>query len=386
MEINPIQSNEPNLTESTITRQLDVEVSFTPYCIWDGEVCIYGQATIKSMSNQQILASSGQMQGGLINLSAQISVEDGNPVWILVTGGFGTTPYAFDPLGINIGGANLQVKTYLDSILQPESFSSSNYSQFALVLYITAPPDPCANVPKCVENEGNFLPKIKLVQKPLGYQGIQCDFCDEKAFFLPTFTLSDGYSIASICFSEQRQRWWFNLNNDHSFIYNYVLEICEENIACGEQILINDWTDFPPNYDCDSLLSDVRDHFIYPINNAKYVMRDIALAHEEQHKKQFEKLTIPLSKHWLNWRFEQEDIKDCDDFSTLAEAENYWNVRLKKIYREWEAELIDIYESNTHMNDGKKRQHEIWIHEQTMKNYEWLEEAVRFRYLCIFNL
>ena len=143
-----MKTNELNSTQSTITRQIDAVITFAPYSYPFGNDLvgyIYGEAMIReeiSQFNRIVLDTSGQVQNGLINLSAQISLEPGAQVFIAVLGAFGTT-LGHTAGGFNVGGANVHVQVYLDGVLQPESYSGSNYSQFYVLLLVSAPLNPC---------------------------------------------------------------------------------------------------------------------------------------------------------------------------------------------------------------------------------------------------
>ena len=269
------------------------------------------------------------------------------------------------------------------------------------------PPGPHANVeatdvrysaqtpPGCNPNfdctEENFLPEINLLQQSVGYGGFDCpDDCNKKAFFgIPGGELGYSYDILNVCYSKQLQRWWFKLNNNHSFIFNYVLTLCEANIEnpdCGAQTIIDDWQSFTltPEYDCEDLIRDVRDHFIYPIEKATYFMRDIGVAHENMHKKFFEDI-IDVAKDNLYERL-LNDIKLCEDFNSISSATQYWNDKIKNDFTPWRKAVMNTAIRMTGGNDPEMvAVHEFIIHQWTMAEYWWLEDAVRFHYLCLFN-
>jgi len=271
------------------------------------------------------------MQGGLINLSAQISVEDGNPVWILVTGGFGTTPYAFDPLGINIGGANLQVKTYLDSILQPESFSSSNYSQFALALYITAPPDPCADQ-ACQVNY--IKPDITLQSEPFFYNMYTTNYlrynpCELNPRAQGFFMLADQelaeIDVQDACYDLQSKKWKFNINSPINLIS--IWGLCERPT---EYTFINSIDEVPDWYLCpppenppaprkpSPFIEDLTFRFYFNVNGLKFYPTELVREEEMIHFSQInEKLNLPEWQKKFQEFLDAELNYSCEDFTNL---------------------------------------------------------------------
>lgn len=186
--------------------------------------------------------------------------------------------------------------------------------------------------------EENYLPDVTLNQVPNGYLG--SDACIEPFVYsaFKAFIVNDeayNYNI-EVCYNKQLQRWWFNLDNNHSFLINYILEVCESNLNARGITLIYDYTGFPAGYDCDDMWEDLYSHYYYGfpvIPNPNYVLEVILNAHEEHHKSDFQSI-VDNRKNTLNDLLLSE-INDCESFDTQGEAQQYWEDRIKYILGEF---------------------------------------------------
>jgi hypothetical protein len=186
-----------------------------------------------------------------------------------------------------------------------------------------------------------MLPNIALKPAENGYQGI--DFCDTNTsalgYFFPIKNDNEYQFEINVCYNKQMQRWWFHLDNDHSFLINYIKTICEDNVPEGKE-LINNYLDFPLEYECEEIMKDLNALYTYG-GIHHYGLREIIEAHEEQHKSDFE-ILLNNFKDNLNSKL-LEDQKTCEDFSTQEEAQEYMENRLnllwerfkRNLFREW---------------------------------------------------
>jgi hypothetical protein len=192
--------------------------------------------------------------------------------------------------------------------------------------------------------EENFLPEVSLNQVPNGYSGKDACSHDEvtPAGVFKPFIVDDEEYIYNIevCYNKQLQAWWFNLDNDHTFLVNYILEVCEKNLNKKGIELIYDYTGFPAGYSCDDMDWDLFSHYIYGFRvfpPPNYALEIIIRAHEEQHKSDFQ-ILVNNRKNIID-NLLLEEIKDCESFSTQQEAQEYWEERIKYILGEFRDNL-----------------------------------------------
>ena len=393
VELNPTNNSmkpqQLSLTQSTITRQLDVEFSFTPYSFPlppgpDGY--IYGEATIRreiSQSNRPMLASSGQVQGGFAYLSVQLNIPYNEVWWISVGSSFGAYP-AFDPIQFNSGNANVQVKIYLDGILQPESYSSSTYNQGYALLVIATPPDPCANVPECIFP---FIevPNFNTSLYPNGYFGE--DNCakegEDTGGLFAIYNNYEDYDI-DVCYNKQLDRWQFNVNGG-ILSPIAILDICPNNIALHNWKIIENITDITTVYGDTNPCAAKKDfegHRSYPqtVRDGGYIIKDVIMMHEHAHRRFYESLFEDY-KNKLKKDFE-EYHKTCTEFNyEEASTKGANEIRVKLIKH---LDLVQkIY--GLHTQESARQQHEEYIQKSdyvknTIDYYIGLLEVI---YNCI---
>ena len=217
----------------------------------------------------------------------------------------------------------------------------------------TTPPG-CDPQFDCIIN--NFLPEVLLEQRENGYN--QIDLCSygEPGATSPIFDDPNVNTLnIDVCFNKQLQKWWFNLNNNHSLIFSYISIICPENLP-PEQEMIEDYTYFPQDWTCEQISDDFACHFAYGAGCAKKVLKNILEKHEEEHIKQIDSLINQI--HKIKFYEKLLNInKRCEDFNTLAEAEQFWNKKLSEFFGEFVADLRANYKNMKKTDDFENETH-----------------------------
>jgi hypothetical protein len=152
--------------------------------------------------------------------------------------------------------------------------------------------------------------------------------------------IDDGYlyNINNVCFNKQLQGWWFNLDDNHSFIINYVMEFCSSNVICAGKEILENYTHFPPEYGCENIIKDIQAHYSYGAENAHYFLKDIFMEHEKIHRADFMEI-VNEYKHVLDEQL-LSNLKECEFFSSREEALTFWETKLNEIYTGWRTLVV----------------------------------------------
>jgi hypothetical protein len=238
-------------------------------------------------------------------------------------------PLQFEDVGNN---------TYNLSGMNP--ISGTQWEYMGYVKFIEQTPPGCDPQFDCILN--NNLPGLLLEERENGYRNIDVCSYGQPGATLPVFDDPNVNTIdINVCFNKQTQKWWFNLNNSHNFIFSYISEICPENLAAGQSLKEN-FTYFPQGLTCDKISDDIFCHFGYGAAGATYVLKNIIEKHEEEHVKQIDSL---INKIYKPKFYEKLDniVKQCEDFSTLEEAEQFWNKTLRELFGQLVTDLKKNY-------------------------------------------
>ena len=297
------------------------------------------------MFNQPILASSGQEESGVINLSAQINVpESGADVTIVVYGGFGTT-LGHTAAGYNVGNANVKVELYLDGNLLPDNYIGANYSQFAITIFISAP--ECGEpIVECTDFETPKIDEsnIEVIGPNENWQwidsegnlhnvntGTDCDKLGEDTLGVTTIPLNfpmgsdTGYQRfedikPEVCLDKSdpnNAKWQFHLNDIRVPIFTSVCDregwidlrdgtddnLLNQHIKNCDDLfwviyLLNKfWIAGPHNPEHEQFFSDIKYRFNPGISK-----------HEEYHVNSFKNISIRIINNIL------EGIKDSSNY------------------------------------------------------------------------
>ena len=217
----------------------------------------------------------------------------------------------------------------------------SQWESMGYVKFIPTTPPDC----EFACEEENYLPEVNLNKVDTGYLGI--DICDDEKMPLGKTTCYFGdpeYDFAApACYNEQLQQWWFNLDNNHSFLINYVVEICENNIPPNRE-LIYDWRDFPIEYGCDNILNCLYAHLNYGAAGlgCNYLLQSVIELHEQAHVNDYSYF-INKSKDSFYDNLKSDPLRNCYDFASIEDATVYWREKLELYFSEYKIVALNAF-------------------------------------------
>ncbi len=236
-----------------------------------------------------------------------------------------------------------------------------NWTLATTVKFTATIPPGCSTASDCVEE--NYLPEVKLNEVLNGYAGY--DVCDDEMNPLEAVKPIFGDPLYdfkfSSCYNRQFQHWWFNLDNNHSFLINYIRATCEENVPRDRE-LIYDWQDFPIDYGCDNMILDLFNNMNYGGGIAHYLLESIIDLHEQEHVNDMQNL---IEKNLDKFYDELlTDPKGCEDFSSIEEVEYYWQDKLNRCFDEYKTNIQNSFRMYR-LEFGKNREdYEYAVHDR----------------------
>ena len=184
----------------------------------------------------------------------------------------------------------------------------------------------CDSIIICNSNE--YLPNIILNQVPNGYYGL--DICADEVRPLEgvnTFWTDTLYTFElSLCNNDQRQKLWFNINDNHTLKINYSYAICESNLPILPSdencLFIDDWNGISNTLNCDQLEAILHRNYWYGQHSTPcYFFRNIIYTHEMEHVNDYQ-LAIDLAKASFYDRLDSL-VVDCSTFENSNVAKIY---------------------------------------------------------------
>ncbi|MGQ9799967.1 MAG: hypothetical protein ACUVRG_11910, partial [Ignavibacterium sp.] len=195
----------------------------------------------------------------------------------------------------------------------------------------------CDNLIMC--NSMQYLPNIILNQVPNGYNGR--DICTDEVKPLEginVYWTDTSYTFElSLCNDDQRQKLWFNINDDHTLKINYSYAICEENLSySGENCqFIDDWTGISDTLDCDQFEAVLHTTYWYGghANKPCYFFKNIIYAHEMEHVNDYQ-MAIESAKGDFFSGLDSINVT-CKNFENPDSARNFWQHTLKTKFNQF---------------------------------------------------
>ena len=181
----------------------------------------------------------------------------------------------------------------------------------------------CDTIIICNSNE--YLPNIILNQVPNGYYGL--DICADTVRPLEgvnTFWTDTLYTFElSLCNNDQRQKLWFNINDNHTLKINYSYAICEGNLPPGQNCqFVDDWTGISETLDCDQYEAILHATYFYGNHSTPcYFFRNIIYAHEMEHIMDYQS-AIDAAKISFYDGLDSVSVI-CSDFENMNSAKIY---------------------------------------------------------------
>lgn len=153
--------------------------------------------------------------------------------------------------------------------------------------FLSTTPLNCPNAENYCDNTSLIAPLVELIpvidNGTYGINGEQ--ICSENSDWTSWSTMAKDndyeFSITP-CFDRQFQKWRYNFT-DGTIFFNWVIGYCPQNTPVGSEML-NDITNVPPNYPCESLRYDVERHLHYnPNPGPHYFFKSLLYFHEKAH-------------------------------------------------------------------------------------------------------
>jgi hypothetical protein len=177
----------------------------------------------------------------------------------------------------------------------------------------------CTDAPKC--NVPMEFPGIELIEN--SNQDVCNNRTSLKSYFTPLYNNAVRNFDIDVCFNSESGFWEFSFTNNNNLFVDCLLDICVSNINNMQEILIDDVHNFPNNWGCNRVKSDIRKHFTYGLAQPNsHTLRSILLAHENEHKKDFEVLLDRARS------FQEIALlsirKPCEEFTDETAAKAYY--------------------------------------------------------------
>jgi hypothetical protein len=179
--------------------------------------------------------------------------------------------------------------------------------------------DECDDANQC-ETPMSF-PSFNLIEN--SSQDVCNNRTSLKSYFSPLLENAIRNFDIDVCFNSDLGFWEFSFTNNNNLFIDCLLDICDSNINNMLEILIDDVHNFPTNWGCTRVKSDLRKHITYGLTQPNsHTLRSILLAHENEHKKDFEELLDRASSIYENTLFSIR--KPCEEFIDEPAAKAYF--------------------------------------------------------------
>ena len=199
----------------------------------------------------------------------------------------------------------------------------------------------CDSLIICNSNE--YLPNIILNQVPNGYYGF--DICTPNIQQLEgvnAFWTDTLYSFyLSLCNDNQRQKLWFNINDNHTLKINYSLAICEDHAPGGCQFIDN-WTGLSDTLTCDEIEDILSATAGYGTHTTPcYYFKNIIYAHEQEHISDYQRSLDNKKTDFYNGL--ESIVAECAEFETTESAKAFWQNTLERNFLDFKNDCFDDF-------------------------------------------
>ncbi|MBK7631631.1 MAG: hypothetical protein IPJ23_13190 [Ignavibacteriales bacterium] len=192
-------------------------------------------------------------------------------------------------------------------------------------------------------NSSEYLPNILLNQVPNGYYGR--DVCTPNIGQLEgvnAFWTDTLYSFdLSLCNNDQRQKLWFNINDNHTLKVNYSLTICEDHAPGGCQF-IDDWTGLADTLTCDEIEDILSATAGYGTHATPcYYFKNIIYAHEQEHISDYQRSLDNKKTEFYNGLEYIGAV--CAEFETKESAKAFWQNTLERNFLDFKNDCFEDF-------------------------------------------
>jgi len=166
----------------------------------------------------------------------------------------------------------------------------------------------------------------------------QCDNQNALAFFQPVYEdQQKKWNFPQFnldpCFNRETQTWEFSTNIPNIEL-NSMIDLCYDNISNHNFQVLNDTNDVKNIFsgDCDLALRSFEGHRKYPyeIEEGGYVIKEVLLEHENNHRKVYESIMDEFKPFYENEK--EFYYPACIDFLNLEDAHQKFQLKFNSAF------------------------------------------------------